>query len=432
MEMRGNRPGNWHGSYTGCKNNNVLSILHKISDYNIIINPELQWILYMDDILEKAKALHEWSVGHRRHLHRFPELSCQEQETAAYCAQVLKDLGYQISPSWGFGFTADLINRQAAKMIALRADMDALPIQENNTHEFISQRPGKAHACGHDGHMTIALTAARILAEYPQPLPVSVRFIFQPSEETPPGGALGMIAQGCLKGVSEIYGLHNDPGTPAGKVRIRAGALLAAGDRFDLLLRGHGGHAAKPHDSLDPVIAGAQLITGWQSIISRRINPTHPAVLSVTQFKAGDVFNVIPDTAFLAGTVRTFHAADRELIQELMEISLENLRQQGYQMEFKYTRGYDAVVNHRQGVLHVTKAAEMILGTEQVDAATDPEGWAEDFAYYLQHLPGAFYLLGSGNAAKGISAPLHSSRYDLDETALGYGAAVMAAIVLSS
>lgn len=386
----------------------------------------------MDNILEKARALHDWSVKHRRHLHRFPELSCQEQETSAYCAQVLKDLGYQITPSWGYGFTADLRSQNATETIAWRADMDALPIQEKNTHDFVSERVGKAHVCGHDGHMTIALTAARLLAEYPQPLPVNVRFIFQPSEETPPGGAPGMIAQGCLKEVSAVYGLHNDPGTPVGKIRTRVGPLLAAGDRFDLTIRGRGCHAARPHDGLDPVIAGAQLITGWQSIVARRLNPVHPAVLSVTQFKAGDVFNVIPDTAFLAGTIRTFAAADRTLIQELMEISLENLRKQGYQIEYKYTLGYDAVINHRAGVECIAKAATLVLGAEHVDTMAEPEGWAEDFAYYLQHCPGAFYLLGSGNAGKGITAPLHSARYDFDEAALAVGAAIAVAIILSS
>jgi amidohydrolase len=384
----------------------------------------------MDNILEKARKLQDWSVGHRRHLHQFPELSCQEKETSAYCAQVLKSLGYEITPSWGFGFTANLRAKNAGRTIALRADMDALPIQEKNTHHFISRNPGKAHACGHDGHMTIALTAARLLAEHPQPLPVNVRLIFQPSEETPPGGAPGMIAQGCLEGVDEVYGLHNDPSTPVGKIRTRVGPLLAAGDRFDLSIQGRGCHAARPHDGLDPVIAGAQLITDWQAIVARRLNPVHPAVLSVTQFKAGDVFNVIPDAAFLAGTVRTFTAADRALIRELMEISLENLNRQGYQTDFKYTLGYDAVVNHREGVERIARAATTVLGAEHVDAITEPEGWAEDFAYYLQHRPGAFYLLGSGNAEKGITASLHSSRYDFDETALVLGAAVMATIVL--
>ncbi len=383
----------------------------------------------METILKQAKALKNWSIAHRRHLHQNPELSLQEQETARYCSQILKELGYDIKLSWGFGFTADLQKAPEKPLIALRADMDALPIQEKNTHPFVSKNANKMHACGHDGHMVIVLTAAKILAEQSQP--VNVRLIFQPSEETPPGGALGMIAQGCLEGVTEIYGLHNDPGTEVGRVRICPGAILAAGDRFDLTIRGRGGHAAKPHDSLDPIIAGAQLVTGWQSIISRRINPVHPAVLSVTQFKAGDVFNVIPDTVYLAGTVRTFSPQDRELIQKHMEISLQNLHNFGYQSEFKYTRGYDAVINTKSGVDRVSKTATSILGPENVDSATQPEGWAEDFTYYLQQRPGAFYLLGSGNSQKGITASLHSSVYDMDEDVLVFGSAIMAAIVLA-
>ena len=384
----------------------------------------------MNSLLEQAQALQNWSIQHRRHLHQFPELSGQERETARYCAEILTELGYKITPSAGFGFTADLTNHPGAAMIALRADMDALPIQERNTHDFVSQNPGKMHACGHDGHMTIVLTAAKILAESPQPLTKNVRLIFQPSEETPPGGALAMIAQGCLDGVSEVYGLHNDPGTPAGQVRLRKGALLAAGDRFDLTIRGRGGHAARPHDSLDPVIAGAQLVTNWQTIVSRRINPVHPAVLSVTQFRAGEVFNVIPDTAFLAGTVRTFAEADRNLIQQLMTVGLENLHHQGYQTDYKYTRGYDAVINSQQGAERITQVASAVLGDSQLDSQCEPESWAEDFTYYLQQRPGGFFLLGSAHPAAATRTPLHSSAYNLDETALAYGAAIMAGLVI--
>ncbi len=386
----------------------------------------------MSILLEQAQALLDWGIKHRRHLHRYPELSCQEQKTSEYCQQILRELGYQITTRWGYGFTADLFNVNANKTIAWRADMDALPAQEKNTHEFVSVYPGKAHLCGHDGHMTIALMAARLLAEQAQPLPTNIRFIFQPSEELPPGGALGMIEQGCLEGVDEVYGLHNDPGTPVGKVRTRVGALTAAADRFDLIIRGRGCHAARPQDGLDPVIAGAQLISAWQSIVARRINPVHAAVLSVTQFHAGEVFNVIPDQAVLAGTVRTFDQSDRNLIRELMQTHLELLRKQGYQIEFKYIEGYDAIINPNSGVDRFAAAATTILGSQQVDTSTEPESWGEDFCYFLQHKPGAFYFLGSGNAEKNMTAPLHSPRYDFDEAALAIGAAITASIVLQS
>lgn len=383
------------------------------------------------NLLAQAKSILEWGIKHRRHLHRYPELSCEEQKTAQYCQQILQELGWKITPRWGYGFTADL-GMGAKTTIALRADMDALPAQEKNTHEFVSQHPGKAHLCGHDGHMTIALMTARLLTSQSQPLPANVRLIFQPSEELPPGGALGMIEAGCLDEVNEVFGLHNDPRTSVGKVRTRIGALTAAADRFDVIIRGHGCHAARPQDGLDPIIAGAQLICQWQSIISRRINPVNPAVLSVTQFNAGDVFNVIGDTAAMAGTVRTFNAEDRVLIRQLMQSSLDALNSQGYQSEFNYTMGYDAIINHRAGVERVAKAAADILGEKQIDAQTDPESWGEDFCYYLQHKPGAFYFLGSGNPKKNITAPLHSSRFDFDEDALAVGAAVMANIVLQT
>lgn len=381
-------------------------------------------------ILAQAQSILDWGIKHRRHLHRYPELSCQEEKTAEYCQQILLQLGYQITPRWGYGFTADLLTKNPVKTIALRADMDALPAQEKNTHEFVSMHPGKAHLCGHDGHMTIALMTARLLAQQTQPLNANVRFIFQPSEELPPGGALGMIEQGCLEGVDEVYGLHNDPGTPVGKVRTRIGALTAAADRFDLTIRGRGCHAARPQDGLDPVIAGAHLISAWQAIIARRINPVHAAVLSVTQFHAGEVFNVIPDNAVLAGTVRTFDASDRSLIRELMQAQLESLHKQGYQTEFKYIDGYAAIINQRPGVERLAAAAIAVVGEEQVDTATDPESWGEDFCYFLQHKPGAFYFLGSGNAKKNITAPLHSPRFDFDENALAFGSAIMATLVL--
>ncbi len=386
----------------------------------------------MSVILRKAQSLQAWSVAHRRHLHQFPELSNQEQKTASYCMNILKELGYHIIPMSGYGFVADLIFENNSKTIALRADMDALPITEKNTHDFVSQNIGIAHLCGHDGHMAIALTAARLLAEHPQPLPVNVRFLFQPSEEKPPGGALGMIEQGALNGVTEVYGLHNDPGTQVGKIRTRVGALTAAADLFELTIRGRGCHAARPQDGLDPIIAIAQLITQWQAIITRRLNPVHPAVLSVTQLKAGEVFNAIPDRAYLAGTVRTFDAKDRTLIYELMQLSIQGLEKQGYASEFNYVWGYDAVHNAGYGVERVAQAAKEILGSEQIDIQADPEGWGEDFCYYLQHRPGAFYFLGSGNTEKNLSASLHSPRYDFDETAMAFGAAIMANLVLQA
>lgn len=382
------------------------------------------------DLLQHAQNLHAWSVTQRRHLHQHPELSLQEQQTAQYCAQVLTELGYTITPSWGFGFTADLTPHPGRERIALRADMDALPIQEQNTHDFVSQHPHIAHMCGHDAHMAIVLTAAKILVERQDQLPGNVRLLFQPSEETAPGGAPGMIAAGCLDGVSEVYGLHNFPNIPVGQIHIRIGALMAACDVFELTVTGRGCHAARPQDGLDPIYALAQLITQWQSIISRRINPTTPAILSVTQLRAGSALNIIPDAAQCGGTIRTFAEADRCLIQDLMQQSLDALTRQGYHCAFTYTRGYDAVVNAAPGVARVVAAARPIIGDTQINSQCEPSAAAEDFAYYLQHRPGAFFFLGSGNASAGITESLHSPRFNLDENCLTFGSAIMAGLVL--
>jgi amidohydrolase len=260
----------------------------------------------------------------------------------------------------------------------------------------------------------------------------SVRFLFQPCEETPPGGALGMIANGCLDGVDEVFGLHNDPGTLIGRVRLRAGAMTAAADRFQLTVRGRGCHAARPQDGLDPIPAMCGVVQEWQTIISRRLDPVHPVVVSVTQFNAGTTFNIIPDTATICGTVRTFHESDRKIIEQQMRASLVGLEARGYSCEFEYARGYDSIVNHASGVRRVADVARRVLGEPtSVDDNTDPVAWGEDFSYYLQKVPGAFFFLGSGNPMKGITEPLHSARFDVDEDCLPIGAAIMAGLVLN-
>ena len=381
--------------------------------------------------LKQAQALHEWGVKHRRYLHQYPETSLNEKATSQYCKKILSDLGYTIKDSWGYGFTADLIIHQSYPTIAWRADMDALPIQEKNVHDFVSKNKNVAHMCGHDVHMTIALTAANLLATSPSQAKNNIRFLFQPSEEKPPGGAIGMIEQNCLEGVDEVYGLHNDSGTMVGKMWTRVGPLMASGDLFEIQIIGRGGHAARPQDCLDPISPCAQLISNWQSITARRINPLHSAVLSVTKILAGDTFNVIPDSAMVAGTIRTFDQVDRELIVKLMQDSLLPLQAAGYQCKFNYKKGYDAVVNHDKGVKRVSEAARVILGVENVDEKREPAMWSEDFGYFLQHRPGAFIFLGSGNPTKNISAPLHSANFDVDESVIAMGAAIVAQLISS-
>ncbi len=384
------------------------------------------------ETLSLAKANLNWTIDKRRHLHQYPELSLEEKDTATFCRQILAELGYTIRDSFGYGFTADLETPGASKRIALRADMDALPIKEENAHDYCSKHDGIAHMCGHDSHMAIALTTAKILIEHKDSLPCHVRFLFQPSEERVPGGAIGMIEQGCLDGVDEVYGLHNDPGTEIGKIRLCEGPLTACADSFSLGIKGIGCHAAKPHDGLDPILCAAELITHWQSFITRHINPAHLAVLSVTQVNAGNAYNVIPDTATLGGTVRTLFPDDKSKIKQLIEGSFAHYREQGFTFTFNYMDGYPPIVNHPHGVKRVTDAAIPVLGESNVDNNTEAAGWGEDFSYFIQNTPGAFFLLGSGNPDKGIVEPLHSPRFDIDEDCLAIGVAVMLNLVLSA
>ncbi|MDF1759756.1 MAG: amidohydrolase [Coxiellaceae bacterium] len=382
------------------------------------------------DFLSKTKSIFKQSQQHRRHLHQHPELSLKEADTSSYCQQVMRDLGYDVRPCWQHGFVADLIFDPNKPFRAWRADMDALPIQEKNTHDFVSKNKGVAHMCGHDSHMTIALTAAETIAQLKgQWTGSNVRFIFQPCEELPPGGAIGMIENGCLENVDEVYGLHNNPEFECGAVVTRSGPFCAAADTFELKIIGRGGHAARPHDTLDPLYVAAQLITSWQSIISRKISPAHSAILSVTQCIAGDTYNVIADQAFLAGTVRTYDKTERDLIVNCIKDSFLPFEKQGYQFQLDYIKGYDAVVNHATGVDRIAAAATQIINQDKIEINTEPVGFGEDFCYYLQHKPGAFFMLGSGNKSKGITNGLHSAQFDIDEDCMPIGAAIACQIL---
>ncbi len=377
------------------------------------------------DYLSKAKAIFDQSQKHRRHLHQFPELSLNESDTSQYCQQIMRDFGFDVKPCWEYGFVADMIFDDSKPLFAWRADMDALPIQELNTHNYVSKNDGVAHMCGHDSHMTVALTTAQLISELKdQWQGNNVRFIFQPCEELPPGGAPGMIEKGCLDGVEQVYGLHNNPEFEVGHVVTRPGPFLAAADTFTLTITGKGGHAARPHDTLDPVYVAAQLITGWQSLVSRKINPSHSAVLSVTQCQAGNTYNVIPEQAVLAGTVRTYDTEERDLIVNAIKDSFVPFERQGYTFQFDFVDGYDAVVNHAVGVERVAQAAQSVVSESQINTQCEPYGFGEDFCYYLQHKPGAFFMLGSGNKAEGICNPLHSAKFDIDENYLPIGAAI--------
>lgn len=372
-----------------------------------------------------------WAIKHRRHLHQYPELSLQEKETAKYCKDVMRSLGYRIKDGYGEGFVAD-IDVEGRERIAWRTDMDALPIEERNSHDFVSKIKGISHMCGHDAHMAIALLTAKILSKNRRMLKNGIRFIFQPSEEVPPGGARGMIEMGALDGVAEIYALHCNVDTDVGNIRVKEGVVTSFTTMFDIKIIGKGAHAAKPHLGLDPLFAASRLICGWKSIIPRKINPANVAVLTVTKMTAGYAKNVISDEAIIAGTIRAFEMSDIDIIEEEMKKDAKMLEERGYKVYFNSGREniYDMIVNHGDSVRRVIDVSKLIIGEGNIitDFKSSPAG--EDFCYYLKKRKGAFFFLGIRNEEKNILENLHSPNFDIDEDSIAVGAAIAAELML--
>lgn len=385
-------------------------------------------------LLDAANACRDWLINTRRDLHQYPELSLKEKRTGQVTAEAMEKLGLKIRRNlWGEGFTADLDVPGAKGRVALRADMDALPLTELNDVPYKSCNVGVAHMCGHDTHMTMNLGAARLLVENKGKLKRNVRFIYQPSEETPPGGAKGMIEAGCLDGVDEVYGVHNQPLLEVGKVATCVGAMTAAADTIRIKLVGRGGHASRPHEALDPIPGAAALVTQLQSLVSRRVSPSAQAVVSITKFHAGTTHNIIPDYAELMGTVRTFDPALRDQLDQQIGVMTRGVAEaHGLAAEYEFERGYDSIVNHAGGVDAVKRAAAEVVGEANVDTKYPAQTWGEDFAYFLQHRPGAFFVVGSGNKQKGIIEPVHSPRFNVDEQCLVIGSAILARLAMGS
>jgi len=382
--------------------------------------------------MDAANACREWLVKTRRDLHQYPELSLKEKRTGQVTADAMEQLGLKVRRNlWGEGFIADLDVPGATGRIALRADMDALPLTELNDVPYKSCNVGVAHMCGHDTHMTMNLGAARLLVAARDSLKRNVRFIYQPSEETPPGGAKGLIEAGCLEGVDEVYGVHNQPLLEVGKVATCVGAMTAAADTIRIKLVGRGGHASRPHEALDPIPGACALVTQLQSLVSRRVSPSAQAVVSVTKVSAGTTHNIIPDFAELMGTVRTFDAALRDQLDRDIGVMTAGVAAaHDLRHEYEFERGYDSIVNHASGVASFAKAAAEVVGASNVDTEYPAQTWGEDFAYFLQQRPGAFFVVGSGNKQKGIVEPVHSPRFNVDEQCLVIGSAILARLAL--
>jgi amidohydrolase len=385
----------------------------------------------MIDLIKKlASQLQEELVNKRRHLHANPELSFEEYQTSAYLKEELKKIGIQhFEPKANTGFTAIIEGKNPnKKIVALRADMDALPITELNEIPYKSKNNGVMHACGHDVHSTCLLGAASILFHLKDQFEGSVKLIFQPGEEKLPGGASLMIADGALDNPkpNSIFGQHVMPFLPVGTVGFRKGLYMASSDELFFKVKGKGGHGAMPHLSLDPVPVAAQLITALQTITSRFANPLIPTVLTIGKVIANGATNVIPDEVYMEGTFRTLDENWRKKVHEHIErICLEIGKANSIEIEVEIRKGYPFLKNDEAITQMAKEAAIAYLGEDKV---VDLDIWmaSEDFAYFSQVMPASFYRLGTRNESKGIVSGVHTPTFNIDESALEIGSGLMA------
>ncbi|AVT81248.1 M20 aminoacylase family protein [Rhodopseudomonas palustris] len=365
----------------------------------------------------------------RRDIHAHPELMYDLDRTSALVADLLRQFGCdEVVTGLGRTGVVGLVHgrgRSANRAIGLRADMDALPIEEDTGVAYASQTPGRMHACGHDGHTAMLLGAAKHLAAT-RDFNGSVAFIFQPAEEGG-AGAKAMIEDGLFSRfpIDEVYGMHNKPGLPIGQFATRAGAVMASTDRIEIEIEGIGGHAARPQHSIDPVVVGAQIVTALQTIVSRTLDPLASAVVSITNFHAGSAFNVIPQKANLVGTARALDGKVRDRLEaRIAELSTLIAQAHGATARVTYERGYPVTCNHAEQTAFAADTAAAIAGNDQVDRDLAPMMGAEDFSYMLEQRPGALIFLGNGD-----SAGLHHPRYDFADAAIPYGIAYWSKLV---
>ena len=382
-------------------------------------------------IREEIKNIKDEIYTIRRHFHRYPELSFKEFNTAETISQHLNNLG--ISHKKGVGKTGIVgeINFGPGPTIALRADMDALPIQEENNLDYKSLNDGVMHACGHDGHMAILLGAANALSKNSKLKKGTVRFIFQPAEEGL-GGAKYMIEDGCLDKVDEIYGLHLWNYQLYGEVGIKDGPVMASADLFDIEVSGKGGHGATPQGTIDAIVVASNLVTMLQTIVSRNTNPLESTVLSIGKIKGGHNFNIISDKVHMSGTTRAYTEENRTMIKQRMKEVIEGVSKSfGADIKLNYKDGYPPTVNHSSQVEKVLEAASSVVASGAKNPYLSMGG--EDFSYYLQNKPGCFFFVGSApNENEILSTPHHCSHFNIDERALLIGASVYLNLIENS
>ena len=375
------------------------------------------------NIRKEIKEIEKMIIDWRRDFHQFPELSFQEHRTGDVIADELRSMGLEPKVKVGkTGVTADL-KFGNGPMIGLRADMDALPIQETSGLPFSSQNDGVMHACGHDGHMAMLLGAAKALTQKDNQYNGTVRFIFQPAEEGE-GGARYMIEDGCLEGIDEIYGIHVWNYQPVGEVGVKDGPVLAAADMFDIKIKGIGGHGAAPQGTVDSVVVASYLVQALQTIVSRNTNPLESTVISIGKINGGNNFNIIADEVSLSGTARAYSEENRNLIKTRMEEIIKGVEKTyNANITFDYKDGYPPTINHIGPTQKVLKAAEKVVGDKAGMPYLSMGG--EDFAYYLKEKPGCFFFVGSApNEQELFETPHHCSHFTMDERALLVGPSI--------
>ncbi len=386
------------------------------------------------ELFEVIDSLKDRVIRVRRDIHKHPELSGQEEHTKYLVKGILEIEGYEIKEFENHnGLVADLVVDRSKPFVAIRADMDALPIQERTGKPYASEVPGVMHACGHDAHTAIAVGAAIAMTQVKDSLPVNVRFIFQPSEEVNEGGASQMIEDGALEGVKAIFGLHVYPYLMTGQIGYKYGVMMASADTFEIEIFGKSAHGARPHEGVDAILVSSLVVNSLNHIISRRIDPLHPAVISLGTVEGGTAPNVICDHVRLTGTVRTVNEKVRKNIPAMMEDAIKgNCHCMGAKYKFHYDFGNPELINTDWAVDIIVQEARKIVGEENVIDLKDPVMGGEDFSRYLQLVPGAFFRLGVCNPKKNTCVSQHNPKFDIDEDALPIGMKVLAASAIEA
>ncbi|MGY3715646.1 M20 metallopeptidase family protein [Sutcliffiella cohnii] len=387
----------------------------------------------LENLLSLLDRYYDEMVEIRRHLHQHPELSFKEYKTANYIAAYYEKLGVTDvrTDVGGNGVVAKVHGAKPGKTVALRADFDALPIQDEKEVPYKSTVEGVMHACGHDGHTATLLVLAKAIHELRNELSGTVVFIHQHAEEYAPGGAIAMIEDGCLDGVDVIFGTHLWASVPVGTIEYRVGPIMAAADRFEIKVQGSGGHGAQPHRTKDAVVTASQLVLNLQQIVSRYVNPVEPSVISVGKFVAENAFNVIADTTSLEGTVRTFSEDVRDQIErDIDKVAYATCALNDSTYTYKFHRGYPAVINHKEETEYLVSVASNLEEVKHV-VETEPQMGGEDFSYYLRHVKGSFFFTGAKPEGVEEAYPHHHPKFDINEKAMLVAAKTLAAATIN-